>query len=91
MKINIEKSFSKDVDKIKDKKLLQNLQNIISSFENAKSLKEIPHIKKIKGFKFFYRIKVGDYRLGMELNPNKSVSLVRFLHRKEIYRFFPSK
>ncbi len=42
MKINIEKSFSKDVDKIKDKKLLLSLQDIISTLEKAKSLKENP-------------------------------------------------
>ncbi len=36
----------------------------------------------------FYRIQVGAYRLGFVLEEN-TIVLVRFLHRKEIYRFFP--
>jgi mRNA-degrading endonuclease RelE of RelBE toxin-antitoxin system len=36
-------------------------------------------------------VKVGDYRLGMEMVSNKEVTLRRFLHRKDIYRYFPKK
>ena len=91
MKIRIEKSFAKDVNKIKDKKLLQNLSNIITELENFKSLREISHIKKIKGYKTFFRIRIGDYRLGLEELQGKGLYLIRFLHRKEIYRYFPDK
>ncbi len=55
MKILIEKSFAKDVNKIKDKKLLQNLSNIITELDDSKSLREISNIKKIKGYKSFFR------------------------------------
>lgn len=41
MKIKIEKSFSKDVEKIKDKKLLLSLQEVVSIKESAKSSNEI--------------------------------------------------
>lgn len=91
MKIRIEKSFAKDVNKIKDKKLLQNLSNIITELENSTSLREISHIKKIKGYKTFFRIRIGDYRLGLEELQGKGLYLIRFLHRKEIYRYFPDK
>lgn len=91
MKIRIEKSFAKDVHKIKDKKLLQNLSNIIAELENSTSIREISHIKKIKGYKTFFRIRIGDYRLGLEGLPGKGLYLIRFLHRKEIYRYFPDK
>ena len=36
----------------------------------------------------FYRIRVGDYRLGLELE-GEEVVFVRCLHRREIYRYFP--
>jgi len=36
----------------------------------------------------YYRIKIGDYRIGMTVEGNL-VTLVRFLHRKDIYRYFP--
>ena len=91
MKFRIEKSFDKDVDKIEDNKLLKKLQTLISIIENTKTVHQIPHIKKIEGYASFYRIKIGDYRLGMEAVSNKEVVLIRFLHRKDIYRYFPKK
>lgn len=45
MKILIDKSFVKDVDKIRDKKVLHNLNKLIIELENSKSLTELPHIK----------------------------------------------
>jgi len=91
MKVRIEKSFDHDVDKVKDKKLLQKISFIISGLESAAEVKDIPRVKKIKSFSSFYRIKIGDYRLGMELTPGNEIILLRFLHRKDIYRHFPKK
>ncbi|NPA92437.1 MAG: type II toxin-antitoxin system RelE/ParE family toxin, partial [Chloroflexi bacterium] len=36
----------------------------------------------------FYRIRLGDYRLGLEIEGD-TVVFVRFLHRRDIYRYFP--
>ena len=91
MKFKVDKSFDRDVDKIKDKKLLQRLQDCISKIENADNFGEILHVKKIEGYHSFYRIKIGDYRLGAELISDREIILIRFLHRKEIYRYFPKK
>jgi mRNA interferase RelE/StbE len=59
--------------------------------ESADTIHEIPHIKKIEGYESYYRMKVGDYRLGMELVSITEVVLLRFLHRKDIYRYFPKR
>lgn len=91
MKFRVEKSFDRDIDKAKDKKLLQEIHLIISRVEKAAEIKEMPHVKKIKGFSSFYRIKIGDYRLGMELTPENEIIFLRFLHRKDIYRYFPRR
>lgn len=91
MKFKIEKSFDRDVEWIKDKKLLRKLRAFLSSIENAGTMQEIPHVKKIEGYKSYYRVKIGDYRLGMEVVSNKEVILLRFLHRKDIYRYFPKR
>ncbi|MCR4291802.1 MAG: type II toxin-antitoxin system RelE/ParE family toxin [Candidatus Kuenenia sp.] len=91
MKIWVEKSFDKDIDKIEDKKLLKKLRTFISTVENAENIHEIPHIKKIAGYESFYRIKIGDFRLGLEIISNNEVVFIRFLHRKDIYRYFPKK
>jgi len=91
VKIRIEKSFDRDVDKIRDRKLLTKLRNLISMIEGAQSIHDIPHGKKIQGYESFYRIKIGDYRLGVEEVSSQEVILIRFLHRKDIYRYFPRK
>ena len=91
MKFKVEKSFDKDLIKIKDKKLLQKIQNCLSQIEIAKNVHEIAGTKKIEGFSSFYRIKIGDYRLGLELITDTEIILMRFLHRREVYRYFPKK
>ena len=91
MKVRIEKSFDRDVNNIRDKRLLRKLRDTISLIEDSKSIHEIPHGKKIQGYASFYRIKIGDYRLGLEVVSSDEVVLMRLLHRREIYRHFPQK
>lgn len=91
MILRIEKSFDRDVDRIRDRKLLKKLRAFISTIENLDTIREIPHVKKIEGYESFYRIQIGDYRLGMEAFSNREVVLLRFLHRKDIYRYFPKR
>ena len=91
MKIRIDKSFDRDVDRIKNKKTLRKLQDFISLIEKARSIHEIPHGKKIRGYTSLYRIRIGDYRMGIEVKSNDEAVLLRFLHRKEIYRYFPPR
>jgi len=35
----------------------------------------------------YYRIRIGNYRMGINLE-NESVVFIRFLHRREIYSYF---
>ncbi|MCL2935526.1 MAG: type II toxin-antitoxin system RelE/ParE family toxin [Trichodesmium sp. St15_bin1_1] len=88
MNIEFKKSFEKDLLKILDADLLTKIKKIIVEVEQAEKLTEVRNIKKLKGEENYYRIRVGDYRLGIKVNDGM-VSLVRILHRKEIYRYFP--
>ena len=45
MKFKVEKSFDRDVNKVKDKKMLQKLRDCISQIENADNTGEILHVK----------------------------------------------
>lgn len=56
--------------------------------KQTETLLNLTSVKKLKGYDAFYRIRVGDYRLGFAISGN-TIVLVRFLHRKEMYRFFP--
>ncbi|MDJ0556269.1 MAG: type II toxin-antitoxin system RelE/ParE family toxin [Microcoleaceae cyanobacterium MO_207.B10] len=55
--------------------------------QKAEKLTEVRNIKKLKGEEKYYRIRVGDYRLGIKVN-DSVVNFVRILHRKDIYRYF---
>lgn len=65
MKVRTSKSLVKDTAKITDKKVKKKLFEKIQQFQNAENLSQQP-IKKLKGFKDFYRIRIGDYRLGIK-------------------------
>jgi mRNA interferase RelE/StbE len=90
MIIDYKASFLRDIKKLKDKKQAARLKEIISKIKSAKNLSEIKNLRKIEGFPNHYRIKTGDYRVGMVLSDD-TVILVRFLNRKEIYRYFPER
>ena len=88
MIVLIDKRFEKDTNKINDKSLLKKIATCIINIQNANSLNEIKNLKKLKGFDLEFRIKIGDYRIGLIIEDNK-ISFIRFLHRKDIYKFFP--
>ena len=81
-------SFERDIKKITDKKLLDSIAETIENIEKSESIKDIDNLKKMSGYKTFYRIKINDYRLGITID-NNIVNVVRFLHRKDIYKLFP--
>lgn len=88
MNINYEKSFLKDIQKLNDKKVAAKLKDFISSLEEKENLQNIPNIKKLKGYDNYYRLKIGNYRLGFSYQDNE-IDIIRFLHRKDIYKLFP--
>ena len=88
MEIKIDKSFQKDTRSIKDKSVLQKIANTIANIQRAQSLEEIKHLRKIRGTSSMYRIRIGDYRLGIIITES-GVEFIRCLHRKDIYKYFP--
>ena len=88
MKIKFESKFEKDLRNIKDKKLLSKIKEVILECKGVQTFNELKNIKKMQGYQTFYRLKIGDYRVGIEI-VNDELIFVRLLHRKDIYRFFP--
>lgn len=88
MKTQFRKSFEKDLRKLRNAEVLTRIKAVILDIENAQTLDDISGIKKliIKGS--YYRIRVGDYRIGI-IADGDLTTFVRVLHRKEIYRNFP--
>jgi mRNA interferase RelE/StbE len=73
---------------VREKKLLQRVKESIEAVESAKSLNSLPNLKKLRGPKNYFRLKLGDYRIGLALE-NNTIVFVRFLNRKDIYKYFP--
>jgi mRNA interferase RelE/StbE len=88
MKVSFDKSFSKRLIKIKDKAILERIKEVILQVEDAADLQQIPHIKKMEGFKTFYRIRIADYRIGLELKKD-TIWFITVANRKDIYKSFP--
>ena len=82
------KQFYKDLDKVKDQNVKDCIAKIIINVEEANSLRDIKNLKKLKGYKTVFRIKTGDYRIGIIIEKD-IVEFVRFVHRKDIYKRFP--
>ena len=88
MEVKFSKPFEKDLRAITEKAVVLKVEEIISVLRHANLLAEMENIKKLKGHKDCYRIRLGNYRLGLQLE-GKTVWLARLMHRKEIYRHFP--
>jgi len=64
MDVIITKQFEKDTEKELSPKMQLRLADIIEELQKVSKPSEINNIKKLKGFKSAYRIKMGDYRIG---------------------------
>ena len=88
MKVEFNESFLKDLKTVKDKSVLAKVKAAIETVEHTDSLDKITHLKKMRGSREYFRIRLGDFRIGLKLEGDTLV-FVRFLNRKDIYRYFP--
>jgi mRNA interferase RelE/StbE len=88
MKTEFKASFLKAVKKIKDDQLKADIVDAINNVESVQNLNQIVNLKKLRGYKQYYRIRIGDYRIGIKLEAN-TIFFVEVDHRKNIYRILP--
>ena len=92
MTIIVKPAFERDIDKVRNKVLLQLLDEKITQIEKAKTIDNITGLKLLRTYKVHYRIKVEtdrqQYRIGAVIR-GKTIWLIRFLSRKKIYDLFP--
>jgi len=88
MNIAFSNQFEKQLDTITNLMVRKAIGGAIKKLINATNLKEIPNVKKLKGHKNAYRIRVGDYRIGF-FTEDVTIFIVTVLHRKDIYKRFP--
>ena len=89
MNVVFRESFERDLKKLKgDARLLGRLQKALEQIEDADALGTLANVKRMQGWSDYYRLRIGDYRLGLKLE-EETVIVLRFLHRRDIYRRFP--
>ena len=69
MQVEFLSKFSKDIDQITVKSVKSSLAKLIRQIESENSLHNIAHLKKLVGHKSAYRVRIGDYRVGLR-KPN---------------------
>jgi len=82
------KSFARDLKNIRDESLHRRIREAIEQVEAATRLADVPNLAKMRTGGHFYRIRVGDYRIGIAVE-GEEVEFVRCLDRPDVYRYFP--
>lgn len=88
MRTDFKEPFLKFIKKLNDKGLKSEIEEIIVAVEKAKTVGEIKNIKKLTGYKSYYRIRIGDYRIGLKIESGLAIFVI-IDHRKDIYKRFP--
>ena len=89
MQVEYRQLFLKDLKKLKKQPIYKRIFEL--AFETiplADNLEVLSNIKAMKGYSNRYRIRIGDYRIGIEVQDDQ-VEMMRVLHRREFYRYFP--
>jgi len=89
MNVEFDHSFEKALRKLKDTAIKARLKRVVATVELADTLADIPNLRKLTGFSSYYRIRIGDYRVGIEFVAPDTVRFITVAHRKDIYSVFP--
>jgi mRNA interferase RelE/StbE len=72
---------------ITSRKKLEKL--VFEDFPENSTIPDKLDIRKIQGHDDYYRIRMGDYRIGCEIKAGNMIIFYRVKNRKDIYRVFP--
>jgi len=88
MKVEFLSKFVTDLDKLNVVHVKASVIRTIELVESVNNLSEIPNLKKLKGHKSAFRIKIRDYKIGIFVK-GRVIEMARVVHRKDIYKVFP--
>lgn len=71
MNVEFRESFTKDLRAVTDKPLLRRVRELIEAVEKAQNLGEVGDLKKLKGGGNYFRVRVGDYRVGLRIESDE--------------------
>ena len=88
MKIEFRKKFLKELLKLPNPYQANIEKFVFEILPNYDNLTEIGKVEKMIGYKNYFKIRFGDYRVGIK-KENDVIIIETVKHRKEIYKFFP--
>lgn len=88
MKVEYSKKFLKQLAAVPSDIRLKIESFVFEELVSSLSIYEIGKVEKMKGYDGFYKVRFGNYRLGLVLE-NEIVAVKTVMHRREIYKFFP--
>jgi mRNA interferase RelE/StbE len=88
MQIEITHKFQKQVNNCTDPRIRSRVLSIIEAVIASESMNGFANLKKLTGCKSSYRIRLGDYRIGIMID-DYTVIFAAFDHRSNIYKYFP--
>ena len=88
MEIEFTKKFLKELSKLPIE-YASSIENFVfDELPIYKNLTQVRKIEKMTGYKNFFKIRFGDYRVGIK-KENNIIIIKTVKHRKEIYKYFP--
>jgi mRNA interferase RelE/StbE len=88
MQVEFRKKFLKELSKLPNPYKSNIEEFVFDILANHNSLSEVGKIEKMTGYKNYFKVRFGDYRVGIK-KENNIIIIETVKHRKEIYKFFP--
>ena len=89
MNIEYLPTFIKDLKALRGTPVYKTIYQLaFEDIPNTDNSSGLSNLKKLKGSNTAYRVRVGNYRIGIFIT-NDKIQFSRVLHRREIYRYFP--
>jgi mRNA interferase RelE/StbE len=89
LNVQYSERFLKDLKKLKKTNFYDKIYDLcFDELPECDDINSIKNLKKIEGYSDYFRIKSGVYRIGLKIE-GENIMLMRVLHRKDIYKYFP--
>ena len=83
------KTFLKDLTKLPSDYQERVEKLVFEDIPQTDNISAITEMKRMKGYKDYYRIRIGDYRIGCKVERQGKIIFYRVKSRSDIYKIFP--
>ena len=88
MKVHYHKKFLKQLSKLPHETRGKIEQFVFDELPKTVSIQESGKIEKMSGYKNYFKVRFGSYRIGLKSEDNILVVQI-VMHRRDIYKYFP--